>query len=268
MNRKLVLVVSVVLALVVVGAVAQTKPAPAKSAAAKSAPAKSAASSGDALVRAAIEKAAPGSVIDSVKPSPIAGYREVAIAGRVVYVSADGKYLLQGSLIELGNRENLTAASEAVLRRSVLDSVPRNRRIVFSPPNPKYRVTVFTDIDCSYCRKLHAEMAGFNKLGISIEYLFFPRAGLSSASYTDSVSVWCSSDQQKALTDAKLDRPVAKKTCANPVAADYELGRKIGVDGTPAIYAADGMQLGGYLSPTDMLARLERQSASKAVAAQ
>jgi len=166
----------------------------------------------------------------------------------------------------LSSRDNLTAASEGVLRRGVLDAVPRERRIIFSPAKPKYRITVFTDIDCGYCRKMHTQIADYNKAGISVEYLFFPRAGVPSESYTKAVNVWCAADQRKALTDAKADRPVAKKTCANPVAMDYELGQKIGVDGTPAIYAADGTQLGGYLAPAEMLARLDRQAA-KALAA-
>ena len=259
MNRTAALAVSATLALVVVAAAAQTRPG-----AKPATPA--AAAGGDAVLRAAILKAVPGSVIDSVKPSVIPGYREVAVGGKVVYVSADGKYLLQGSLIELSSRDNLTAASEGVLRRGVLDAVPRERRIIFSPAKPKYRITVFTDIDCGYCRKMHTQIADYNKAGISVEYLFFPRAGVPSESYTKAVNVWCAADQRKALTDAKADRPVPKKTCANPVAMDYELGQKIGVDGTPAIYAADGTQLGGYLAPAEMLARLDRQAA-KALAA-
>jgi thiol:disulfide interchange protein DsbC len=259
MNRTVAVLVSAALGLAVATACAQSKSvAPAKSVAA--------APGTDAQLRAAILKAVPGSVIDSIKPSPVAGFREVAVGGRVVYGTPDGKYLMQGSLIELATRDNLTAASEAVLRRAVLDAVPRDRRIIFAPANPKYRVTVFTDIDCTYCRKLHSQIADYNKAGIAIEYLFFPRSGPATESFTKAINVWCAGDRRKALTDAKLDRPVAKKTCANPIAMDYELGRKIGIDGTPAIYAADGTQLGGYLPPAEMLARLDRQ-AGKAVAA-
>lgn len=213
----------------------------------------------DAPIRAAVGKAVPGASIDSIKPSLIPGYREVAVSGRIVYVSADGKYLIQGSLIDLASRNNLTDASEAVLRRSVLDSVGRDRRIVFAPAKPKYRITVFTDIDCAYCRKLHAQIADYNKAGIAVEYLFFPRAGLNSDSYNKAVSVWCANNRQQALTDSKLDKPIVKKTCANPVAMEYDLGRRVGVDGTPAVYAADGSQLGGYLSPQDMLAKLDHK---------
>ena len=253
MNRSATLAASAVLALSVATAFAQTRPV---------APA---AGAGDAVVRAAILKAVPGAEIQSIKPSLIPGYREVAIGGKVVYASSDGKYLLQGSLIELGSRENLTSVSEGVLRRAVLDAVPRERRIIFSPAKPKYRITVFTDIDCGYCRKLHSQIADYNKAGISVEYLFFPRAGIGSESFNKAVNVWCAPDRRKALTDAKLDKPVAKRTCANPITMDFALGQKIGVDGTPAIFAADGTQLGGYLSPTEMLARLNRQ-ASRAIA--
>lgn len=258
MNRPLVL--SLTAALAVVAAVAIAQPRPATPAAAKP--------EGEAALRAAIEKAVPGVVIDSVKPSIIPGYREVAIGGRIVYVSADGKYLIQGSLMELASRDNLTMVSEGALRRGMLDAVPRERRIIFSPAKPKYRLTVFTDIDCGFCRKMHTQIAEYNKAGISIEYLFFPRAGENSDAWNKAVSVWCAPNRQKALTDAKADRPVPKKTCSNPIAKDYALGRQVGVDGTPAIYGPDGTQLGGYLSPADMLAKLNRQAARAAVASQ
>jgi thiol:disulfide interchange protein DsbC len=255
MNRQLVLSIAAALGIVTAVAFAQPRPA---------APAPAAA---DATLRAALQKAVPGVVIDSIRPSQIPGYREVAIAGRVVYVSNDGKYLIQGTLMELSSRDNLTAVSEGALRRSLLDAVPRERRIIFSPAKPKYRLTVFTDVDCGFCRKMHTQIADYNKAGISVEYLFFPRAGEKSESWDKAVSVWCAPNRQKAMTDAKADRPVPKKTCTNPIAEDYALGRKVGVDGTPAIYGPDGTQLGGYLSPADMLAKLNRQAARNAVAA-
>ena len=278
MNRNLSLTAALGLSLVVATACAQSHsaaPAKAKGAAAAAPAAKSApaaagkatpASPGDAIVRAALLKAVPGAQIDSIKPSIIPGYREVAVGGKVVYVSADGRYLMQGSLVDLNTRDNLTEVSEGALRRGQLDAVPRNRRIVFSPPNPKYRITVFTDIDCGYCRKLHSQINDYMNAGISVEYLFFPRAGIGSESFNKAVSVWCAADQRKAMTDAKLDKPVAKRTCTNPVTMDYALGQRVGVDGTPAIFAADGTQLGGYVPPEEMLARLDR-AAARAVAA-
>jgi thiol:disulfide interchange protein DsbC len=275
MNRSLSFAAALALASVVATACAQNHPAAATGAAKAAAPAahpgalpaKAPATGSDALVRAAILKAVPGAKIDSIGPSLIPGYREVAISGKVVYVSADGRYLMQGSLVDLATRDNLTEVSEGALRRSQLDAVPRDRRIVFSPPNPKYRITVFTDVDCGYCRKLHSQINDYMKKGISVEYLFFPRAGLGSESFNKAVSVWCAKDQRTALTDAKLDKPIAKRNCANPVAMDFALGQRVGVDGTPAVYAADGTQLGGYLPPDEMLARLDRAAARAGVAA-
>ena len=251
MTRTVRFAALAVLSLFTVDAWAQLKPTPA---------AAPAAAAGDAVVQAALAKALPNIVVDSIKPAPMAGFREVAIGGNVVYVSNDGRYLFEGKVVDLPTRNNLTDASEAVIRRGVLSGVGADRRIVFSPPNPKYRVTVFTDIDCAYCRKLHSQIADYNKLGIAVEYLFFPRAGLNSDSFNKAVTVWCSADRRQALTDAKLDKPIGKKSCTNPVSLEYDLGRKIGLDGTPAIYAADGSQIGGYLSPQDMLARLDRKA--------
>jgi thiol:disulfide interchange protein DsbC len=278
MNRNFSLVTALGLTFVVASACAQSHSAPVVKGAGAVAPARGTAaavqagkpaplSAGDKVVRDALMKVVPNATIDSIGPSIIPGYREVAIGGKVVYVSADGRYLMQGSLVDLSTRDNLTEVSEGALRRGQLDAVPLDRRIVFSPPNPKYRITVFTDVDCGYCRKLHAQINDYMKEGISVEYLFFPRAGIGSESYNKAVSVWCSNDRRKALTDAKLDKPIEKRTCTNPVTTDYALGQRIGIDGTPAIFAADGTQLGGYLSPQDMLARLDRAAARAAVAA-
>lgn len=217
-----------------------------------------AAAASDAAIRVSIEKAMPDAQIDSIKASPIAGYREVALGGRVVYVSADGRYLIQGSLFDLSTRTSLTESSQTVIRKGILAKVGPERRIIFASAKPKHRITVFTDIDCGYCRKMHSQMAEYNKLGISVEYLFYPRAGMDSEAATKAISVWCSADRRKAMTDAKSDRPVAKKTCTNPIAADYALGQKIGFDGTPAVYSADGSQIGGYLAPAQMLATLDK----------
>jgi thiol:disulfide interchange protein DsbC len=239
------------------------KPTAAKPATAATAATKPAGPAGsDALIRQAVTKAIPGVPISSIRPAPMPGFREVALSGRVVYVSNDGKHLIQGTLIRLADRANLTESSEAVLRRDMLAAVGKDRRIVFPAKVPKHKVTVFTDIDCGFCRKLHGEIAKYNDAGITVEYLFFPRAGINSESYDKAVAVWCAPDRNQALTDAKLDKPVKPRTCANPIAADYELGQKVGVDGTPAIYLDDGTQIGGYSPPADMLKRIEEHEAA------
>jgi thiol:disulfide interchange protein DsbC len=239
------------------------EPGAARAAAAKPAPAaRPVAADAEAAIRAALAKVIPGTRIDGLQDSPIPGYSEVAIGGRVVYVSNDGKYLMQGSLVRLADRVDMTEASQAVLRRGELADIGPERRIVFKAKGTqRHRVTVFTDIDCGFCRKLHSQMADYNARGITVDYLFFPRAGINSESYDKAVNVWCAPDRNQALTDAKLDKQLAKRTCANPIAAEFKLGQKLGIDGTPAIFLDDGTQVGGYLPPDEMLAKLDEHAA-------
>lgn len=207
-------------------------------------------------VRDAIQSMAPNAKIDSIADSELPGFYEVVVGGNVLYVSADGKYMMQGRVYDVSAKRDLTEAREAGLRKIKVDAVKADQRIIYPAKNPKHTVTVFTDIDCGYCRKLHQEMAQYNDLGISVEYLFFPRAGVGSESFDHAVSVWCSDDRNKALTDAKAGAQVEKKTCANPVADSYRLGQQVGVTGTPAVIAEDGTLIGGYVPPAGMLERL------------
>jgi thiol:disulfide interchange protein DsbC len=216
---------------------------------------------GEATVRKAVASMAPDAKIDSLRPAPIAGMTEVSAAGQTVYVTNDGKYMLAGSIIDIATKRDLTEATRAEKRREALKTVTASQMIVFAPSHPKYTVTVFTDVDCAYCRKLHSQIADYNKAGIAVDYLFFPRAGIGSESYDKAVSVWCASNRQQALTTAKLGLPIPKAKCTNPVTQDYELGRRFGFDGTPAVYTADGTAIGGYLSPADMRAKLDALAA-------
>lgn len=221
-----------------------------------------AAESEDAKVREAILSLVPNATIDSVSEAVLPGFYEVILGSTVVYVSADGKYLIQGSLYDIQGKHDLTEGARAKLRVDGLKSAGEDKRIVFAPANPKHTVTVFTDIDCGYCRRLHQQIPEYNQLGISIEYLFYPRAGIGSESFDKAVSVWCSDDRREALTTAKNGGALDKKDCANPIKEEYELGGKIGVSGTPMIIAADGTQLGGYVAPAELLQRLDQLAAS------
>ena len=240
---------------------------PAKPAAAAAKPAAAAAvaaPANEAQLRAALKEVAPNAEVTRISDSPIPGFKEVVLGARVVYLSNDGKRLIQGALFDIPSRENLTSLSEAVLRKGLLDSAGADRRIVFAAEKPRHVVTVFTDIECGYCRKLHEQIAAYNRLGITIEYLFFPRTGLSSESFDKAVAVWCAPDRRIAMTAAKSGQTLPKGNCTNPVTQDYDLGRRIGLEGTPAIYAANGEQLGGYVEPAAMLARLDEIAAKPA----
>lgn len=209
-------------------------------------------------VQDAIKTLVPDARIDSITRSELPGFYEVVLGGQPLYVSADGRYLISGALWDIGAKRNLTEARLAGLRKSTLDAVGADQRIIYPASQPKHVITVFTDIDCGYCRRLHQQMAEYNNAGITVEYLFFPRAGIGSESYDKAVSVWCAADRNAALTKAKNGEPVENKTCTNPIASQFDLGHKVGVSGTPAVIAEDGTQIGGYLTPEQMIARLDQ----------
>jgi thiol:disulfide interchange protein DsbC len=212
-----------------------------------------------ARIEAALERVIPHGKPDSVKPSPIPGLYEVTYGSALVYVSADGRYALQGDLIDLETRSNLSEHARASKRLAALKELAGKDFIVFAPEHPKHTVTVFTDLDCTYCRKFHSEIADYNKLGIAVRYAAFPRSGIGSPSYDKAVSVWCAKDPKAALTQAKAGKEVEKKICDNPVKEEYLLGQQIGVSGTPTIILEDGTSLPGYVPPLRLSQLLERE---------
>lgn len=222
-----------------------------------------AAESPDDLARNALHQLVPKASIDAVEKAPLPGFRQVLVDGQLIYVSDDGQYVMQGTLYDATSKRDLTGARLAIEQKVKVDAVPVSKRIVFAPEKPKYKVTVFTDLDCGYCRRLHSQIAEFNKRGIEVDYLFFPRTGLGSPSYDKAVSVWCAKDRKAAFTAAKAGKDPVPAKCPNPVADEYQLGVEVGVDGTPTILAADGTKIGGYMTPDQMLAKLQSLGASE-----
>lgn len=214
----------------------------------------------DNAVSAALTKIFGPHAVDSVNPAPLPGFSEVVMDGEVLYVSNDGHYLMQGNLIDLEARRNITEERRGSMRVAAINAVPESSMIVFPAAKPKHTVTVFTDVDCGYCRKLHSEIKQYNDLGISVRYLAFPRAGIPSPNYDKTVSVWCAADRNAALTAAKAGGEVEKKTCENPVEQEYKLGVQLGVRGTPTIFMSDGRMVPGYVPPARLAAELDAGS--------
>ncbi|TFG87117.1 MAG: DsbC family protein [Chromatiales bacterium] len=203
--------------------------------------------------RAAIAAKFPEVAPEKIVPSPVPGLFEVRVGSKIAYVSADGRYLLQGEIVDLTTDENLTESRRESLRRDVLTEVGEAGMIVFSPPKPTTTITVFTDIDCGYCRKLHKQIADYNALGIKVRYMYFPRMGPGTESWTKAEQVACAKDRQTALTRSKLGVVLTDKPCQpNPVARHYEIGRDFGLQGTPAIVLESGELIGGYLDPAEL----------------
>jgi thiol:disulfide interchange protein DsbC len=211
----------------------------------------------EAVVRSAIAKLAPGAEIESLQPAAMPGMYAASVGGTEVYVSADGKFLMNGALWDVNDKKNLTEAARSVRRKDALAQIGPEQRIIFSPENPRHHITVFTDLDCGYCRKLHESVQAYNDAGISVEYLLFPRGGLDSPSYTAAVSVWCADDRRAALTSAKRGQAPEPRICPNPVRDEFLLGQRIGVSSTPTIVTEDGALLLGYIAPAQLLAQLD-----------
>lgn len=206
-----------------------------------------------------------GEKIDSITPAAIPGLYEVVLGGQVLYLSADGQFVMQGEIVDLGSLSNVTEKRRSALRGAAIDKVGEENMVIFGPQGPvKHTITVFTDIDCGYCRRMHSQMAEYNKEGIRIRYLWFPREGIGSESYKKAVAVWCAADRQEAMTKAKRGETIEMKSCEpNPVQAQYELGQKLGVRGTPSMVLESGEILPGYVSPIQ-LAELLAENKSKA----
>jgi len=203
--------------------------------------------------RAAMASLLEGTQPDSVQPAPIAGLYEVMVGARVFYVTGDGRYLVQGAIIDVENKENLTEPRKDQARLKAVEAIGEDKMIIFGDKDAKHTITVFTDIDCGYCRKLHNEMAEYNKAGIRVRYLFYPRAGRDSPSFKKAVSVWCAEDRNAAMTKAKAGQELPEKACDNPVEQHLATGESIGVTGTPALVLEDGELAPGYV-PADRLA--------------
>ncbi|MBS3798975.1 MULTISPECIES: bifunctional protein-disulfide isomerase/oxidoreductase DsbC [unclassified Pseudoalteromonas] len=181
-----------------------------------------------------------------VNTTPLAGVVEVITNRGVFYASEDGRYLVQGTLIDLKNKENLTEAALSDVRLEGVEQY-KDSMIVYKADKEKGKITVFTDITCGYCRKLHRELDDYLDAGITVQYLAFPRGGMGSQGYTDLMNVWCAKDQQQALTDAKAgSKPEEVAQCNAPVAEHYQLGQSFGISGTPAIILSDGSMIPGY----------------------
>ena len=229
-------------------------------------PAQPAVQAGNVDPRIALLKLLPaGAKLDDLQPAPISGIYQFAQGAEISYLTADGKFFIDGNVYDMKSRENLTEAQRTRARVAMINAVPESEMLIFSPPNPKYTITVFTDVDCAYCRKLHSHIADLNKLGIRVRYMFFPRTGPGTESWKKAEVVWCSPNRNEALTLAKSGAALdMNKICApTPVKREYELGENIGVRGTPAIISEKGDYISGYMEPRELLDQLKEFQVAK-----
>ncbi|WP_417565906.1 DsbC family protein [Marinobacter sp.] len=197
-----------------------------------------------------LTKAVPGLKVMSVRKSEAKGLYEVqSNNGDTIYATEDGQYLMTGDLLKVTEQgiANVTEVARADARKATMTEFGDDGVISFPAKNEKAVVSVFTDIDCPYCRKLHDEVPQLNEYGITVNYYAFPRSGPNTASFRKYESVWCAGNQQAAMDAAKAGRKVDEANCENPVQEQYQLGGRVGVTGTPAIVLEDGNMVRGYV---------------------
>jgi len=217
-------------------------------------------------VRSALASLAPNIKVDVVQKSAIPGFYEAIAGGRFVYVSEDGRFVMDGSAYDVVARRDLSEASRAKMRRAALAKVGPDKRIVFAPKAPvetRHTVTVFTDIDCPFCRRFHQQIAEYNKRGIAVDYLFFPLS-IHPGADKKAEAVWCAKDRADAFSAAMAGKDPGTGTCANPIGELTELAESLGIGGTPTMLAPDGSQVNGQIamSPERLAAELDRLAAA------
>ncbi len=212
----------------------------------------------EAVIKARLQQLDGSIRVSEVMATPITDLYMVRVGSSdLIYVSADGNYVIQGDMLSVSGNQlvNLTEAVRSQINAEILEQFPREKMIVFPADGEmKAAITVFTDVDCGYCRKLHAEVPKLNSLGIEVRYMAFPRGGQQSPAYAVMQNVWCAQDPQEAMTLAKRGGSVPAASCTNPVKEEYELGVQLGIRGTPALFLEDGTMIPGY-RPAEALAQ-------------
>lgn len=211
----------------------------------------------EAAIRATLKKLVPDATPGEIRPSAMAGLAEVIVGGQVLYVSEDGRYVVSGTLYDGSTAHDLTEQRRAQLRAAALSGLAPGAKIAFAPESPAHRVTVFTAVDCGYCRRFHQDIAQYNAKGIAIDYVMIPLRGPGSPGDAASRSVYCADDRAAAFTAATRGETVDAKQCASDYDAGVATAASLGITTTPTLLAADGTRLGGYLTPDQLLQRLQ-----------
>lgn len=216
------------------------------------------------LTREELASRLNGVEVKDISDSPVAGVYQVAVGANVAYVTKDGRYIIRGDIYDAETSANVTEDTRAQARVSMLEGIDPASMIVFKPAdgNVKHTITIFTDVDCGYCRQFHREIDKVTALGIEVHYLFYPRTGPNTESWTKADEVWCAPNRNQALTRAKLGGEIPQSAaCQTPVESHYALGQRIGVRGTPAIFSETGELVGGYLPPATLAKVLDDPNA-------
>lgn len=222
------------------------------------------ASANEATIRDAVKLINPKAEVKSINDFGMPGVKQVVADTSVVYISDDGRFVFSGLMLDMVEKRNLSEEAQSLSRQALLTTIPKDAYISYEPKDVKHRITVFTDVSCGYCQMLHKNMQSYLDKGIAVDYVPFPRGGLNSPVFASMQNAWCAKDQKKSLDLAYTGATPTATKCADPVAAMYQLGDKLGVEGTPAIYDQYGNHMGGYVPADQLIQQLDMYNARKA----
>lgn len=197
----------------------------------------------------------PNAAGASIKATPIKGLYEVMSGSQIMYMTPDGRYIIDGDMFDMQSRTNLTDNARSGIRVAALKSLGEDNMLIYTPEGKvKHTITVFTDIYCPYCQRLHAEMDDYMKNGVKVRYIFVPFKGQKSIN--TSVSVWCAKDRNKAMDMAKSGETIESKTCDNPIGKHKAMAAELGIRGTPAIMLESGQLMPGYVPSSKIITQM------------
>ena len=213
-------------------------------------------------LKTSLAKRLPQLEVSHIDTTPIEGIYQVIIGGQVIYMTRDARYMIDGNLVDLATKKNYTEDAMSAIRLSQIEKLGDDKMVVYTPETIKHTITVVTDIDCPYCRRLHSEMDQYMAGNVRVRYIFMPLKG--QGDYRTTVSVWCAKDQNEALDLAKAGAELEAKDCDNPIDEHLSVARSLGVRGTPAIILQDGSMLPGYVPASKLIAELAKLNISTA----
>ena len=207
-------------------------------------------------LRAALAKTMPDLPITSISESPIPGLLELVTGAQVYYITPNGKYVIEGNIIDVERRIDMTAQRKGRTQVAAINKIGDEKMVVYEPTAGESQdrtITVFTDASCGYCRKLHQEIDGLLSQGVRVRYLLYPRAGLNTDASRVLESVWCSDNQQASMDMAKAGRRIDPLSCENPIEEHIAMARQVGLQGTPMIFLDNGLVVPGYRPPDELI---------------
>jgi thiol:disulfide interchange protein DsbC len=210
----------------------------------------------EATIKKAVEPRLGGAKIESVKETPYGGLYELRVAGDILYTDKKGDYLFIGHVYDAKSTRDLTKERIDDINKIKFSDLPLDSALKQVKGDGKRVIAVFEDPNCGYCKRLR--QTTLKTLDNVTIYTFMYNI-LSEDSFAKSKNIWCSPDRAKAWDEWMLNgkaAAAAPANCETPNEKVLALGQKLKIQGTPAIFFADGTRIPGAVDQKTLEAKL------------